>query len=408
MTNSTYQHGNGNHGQHTRLDALVLQHLSDRVILKPLTRWNEAYKEFPRYVLEYLCARYIDPNDPLSGQKKIDRILQEHYVESGAKELIKHRIVERGEYTLLGPLSLVYDQRRLHYWADVPALGDSNVRVSDRVLKEFGDTLLTSGAWGTMKIEFDPEYTIGKNAYPFRVVDFTPFQVTRLSLEDYVEKRRLFSTQDWIDLLVQTVGFNPAHFPERVKHLILLRLVPFVEANYNLIEAGKLDVASTDTLKNYMAQGSYSKDGIEFTSTCSIVLSGNIKTDLENRCPLWDYRHLFQPLPEELREDTAFLDRVHAYLPGWEMPVIAPSDYATGYGFISDYAAEIFRLLRRRNYQTHLVARVRFPAGMSQRAHDAIQKTGAGLLKLVYPHRTPDDVEPDELRFCLDLAVEMR
>jgi ATP-dependent Lon protease len=390
-------------------------------------------------------------------------------VESGAKELIKHRTVERGEYTLLGLLTLVYDQRRLHYWADVPALGDSNVRVADRVLKEFGDILLTSGAWGTMKIEFDPQYIIGKRAYPFRVIDFTPFQVTRLSLEDYIEKRRLFSTQEWIDLLIQTVGFNPTHLDERVKHLMLLRLVPFVEPNYNLVELGprqtgktymyknisqrsfvvssgkastatlfhhgvtkkigvigvkdvvvfdeiaserenarKLDAASIDTLKNYMAQGSYSKDGIEFTSTCSIVLCGNIDTDMENHRPLRDYRHLFQPLPEELREDTAFLDRIHAYLSGWEMPVITPSNYATGYGFISDYAAEIFRLLRRRNYQTHLVSRAKFPEGMSQRAHDAIKKTSAGLLKLIYPHRTPDDVELDELRFCLDLAVEMR
>ena len=109
---------------------------------------------------------------------------------------------------------------------------------------------------------------------------------------------------------------------------------------------------------------------------------------MENRRPLWDYRHLFQPLPEELREDTAFLDRIHAYLPGWEIPIIAPSNYATGYGFISDYAAEIFRLLRRRNYQTHLVARVKFPTGMSQRAHDAVKKTAAGLLKLVYPRNS--------------------
>jgi ATP-dependent Lon protease len=453
----------------SRLDALILKHFGDRVILKPLTRWNEAYKEFPRYVLEYLCARYIDPNDPLPGQRKIDKILQEHYVESGAKELIKHRIAERREYSLLGPLTLSYDQRRLHYWADVPALGDPNVRVSERVIKEFGDTLLTSGAWGTMKIEFDPEYKIGNRAYPFRVVDFTPFQVTRLSLDDFIEKRRCFSTQDWIDLLIQTLGFNPFRLSERVKHLILVRLVAFVELNYNLIELGprqtgktymykntsqrafvvssgkasaatlfhhgttrkiglvgvkdvvifdeiaverdnvrKLDPASIDTLKNYMAQGSYSKDGIEFTSTCSIVLGGNIDTDLKEQSPIGNYRHLFQPLPEELREDTAFLDRIHSYLPGWEMPVIKPSNYSTGYGFISDYIAEIFRLLRRRNYQTHIVAGARFPAGMSQRAHDAIQKTAAGLLKLIYPHRTPDDLEPSELRFCLNLAVEMR
>ena len=456
-------------GQGSRLDSLILKHFSDRVILKPLTRWNEAYKEFPRYVLEYLCARYIDPSDPLPGQKKIDRILQEHYVESGAKELIKHRIAERKEYSLLGPLMLSYDQRRLHYWADVPTLGDSNVRVSDRVLKEFGDTLLTSGAWGTMKIEFDPEYKINNRAYPFRVVDFTPFQVTRLSLEDYIEKRADFSTQEWIDLLIQTVGFNPFRLSERVKQLMLLRLVPFVEPNYNLVELGprqtgktymykntsqrafvvssgkasaatlfhhgttrkigligikdvvvfdeiaierdnvrKLDPASIDTLKNYMAQGSYSKDGIEFTSTCSIVLGGNIDTDLKEQSPTSKYRHLFQPFPEEIREDTAFLDRIHAYLPGWEMPVITPSNYAAGYGFISDYVAEIFRLLRRRNYQTHIVSGAKFPAEMSQRAHDAIQKTAAGLLKLVYPHRTPDDLKSEELQYCLELAVEMR
>lgn len=453
----------------TRLDALILEHFQDRVILKPLTRWNEAYKEFPRYVLEYLCARYIDPHDPLPGQKKIDRLLQEHYVESGAKELIKHRIAEKGEYSLLGPLVLTYDQRRLHYWADVPALGDAHVRVAERVIKEFGDILLTSGAWGTMRIEFDPDYKIGNHAYPFRVEDFTPFQVTRLALEDYLDKRRHFSTKDWIDLLMQTVGFNPTCLDDRVKVLLLLRLVPFVEPNYNLVELGprqtgktymykntsqrafvvssgkasaatlfhhgttrkvgligvkdvvifdefasersnaqKLNDATIDTLKNYMAQGSYSKDGIEFSSTCSLVLGGNINTDLGAGAPAENYRHLFQPLPEEAREDTAFLDRIHAYLPGWEMPVITPSNYATGYGFISDYVAEIFHLLRRRNYQTHVVAGAEFVEGMSQRAHDAVKKTAAGLLKLIYPHRTPDDLEPLELDFCLSLAVEMR
>ena len=143
-----------------QLDAKIIEHLSDRVILKPLTRWNEAYKEFPRYVMEYLCARFVDPHEPLLGQQKIDRILEEHYVDSGKKELIKSRIREQGEYTFLGQLTLSYDQRTDHYWADVPALGDSHVRVNERVKREFGDVLLTTGAWGTMRIEFDGTYEL--------------------------------------------------------------------------------------------------------------------------------------------------------------------------------------------------------------------------------------------------------
>lgn len=452
----------------TRLDAKIIEHLSDRVILKPLTRWNEAYKEFPRYVMEYLCARFVDPKDPLPGQQKIDRILEEHYVDSGKKELIKSRIREQGEYTFLGQLTLSYDQRTDHYWADVPALGDSHVRVNERVKREFGDILLTTGAWGTMRIEFDGTYELKRKKYPFNIVEFTPFQVIRLSLDDYVEKRQCFTTQEWIDLLMQTIGYNPYRLEERVKQPLLIRLVPFVENNYNLIELGpretgktymykntsprafvvssgkstpatllyhkarkrvgiigvkdvvvfdevaregegepKFDAETIDTLKMFMQSGQYTRDNIEFTSPCSVVLGGNINTDTLKRAPVEDYNHLFAPLPAELRHDTAFLDRIHAYLPGWEVPKIAAENYATGYGFISDYLAEIFRLLRRRNFQTHLAAHVVFE-GMTGRNQDAIQKTTAGLLKLLYPHRIPEDIGPEELRFCLDLAVEMR
>jgi ATP-dependent Lon protease len=452
----------------TRLDAKILEYLSDRVILKPLTRWNEAYKEFPRYVMEYLCSRFVDPKEPLPGQQKIDRILEEHYVESGKKELIKSHIREQGEYTFLGQLALSYDQRSDHYWADVPALGDSHVRVSERVKREFGDILLTTGAWGTMRVEFDGTYELKGKKYPFNIAEFTPFQVIRLSLDDYVEKRKFFTTQEWIDLLIQTIGYNPYRLDERVKQLLLLRLVPFVESNYNLVELGpretgktymykntsprafvvssgkstpatlfyhkarkrvgiigvkdvvvfdevaregegepKFDAETIDTLKMFMQSGQYTRDNIEFTSSCSVVLGGNISADTEKRTPVEGYRHLFEPLPAELRNDTAFLDRLHAYLPGWEVPKIAPENYATGYGFISDYLAEIFRLLRRRNFQTHMTARIVFQ-GMTGRNQDAVQKTSAGLLKLIYPHRSPDDIEPDELMFCLDLAVEMR
>lgn len=445
------------------LDRKILQNLGDRVILKPLTRWNEAYKEFPRYVMEYLVSRYVQADDPVAGQAKIDRILTEHYAESAKKELIKSRIKEKGQYTLLGQFSVRLDQARDHYWADVPALGDNTVRVAPKILEQYGDVLLTSGAWGTMEIEYDGTYEIKSKKFPFYVRSFTPLQYTRLDIDDFIAKRPLFSDAEWLDLLIQSIGFNPARFDHRVKMLMLLRLLPFVEANYNLIELGpretgktytfrntsnrafvvsggtsstpslfynkatrKLGViglkqlvffdeiahtrfdddASISMLKDYMQTGKFSRGDQEFSSSCSIVLGGNIETNLELRQPESRYRQLFEPLPEEL-QDAAFLDRIHAYLPGWEMPKIRPENYATGYGFLTDYLAEIFAEFRRRNFQTHVNAWVDMGA-MTGRNQDAIKKTAAGLLKLLHPHRTPDDLTELEISPIIEFAVEMR
>jgi len=447
------------------LDDKITQVLGDRVILKPLTRWNEAYKEFPRYVMEYLVSRYVDASDPVPGQHKIDKILSEHYSESGKKELIKSRIKERGKYTLLGQLTVRLDQTRDHYWATVPALGDDTVRVSQKVLAKEGDVLLTSGAWGTMEIEYDGTYEIKGRKYPFYICEFTPLQYTRLNLDDFVEKRASFTMEEWLDLLIQSIGFNPARFDHRVKMLMLLRLVPFVESNFNLIELGpretgktytfrntssrgfvvsggkatpatlfynkasrKLGViglkhvvffdeiantrfedaeASISVLKDYMQTGKFTRGDQEFSAPCSIVLGGNIDTDLEQRQPEPHYKHLFQALPMELQEDPAFLDRIHAYLPGWELPKIRPENYATGYGLLTDYMAEIFAELRRRNFQTHVHACVDM-GNMTGRNQDAIKKTTAGLLKLLYPHRSPDSVTAEEITPLLEVGVEMR
>lgn len=448
----------------TPLDIKILQTLGDRVILKPLTRWNEAYKEFPRYVMEYLVSRYVDAMEPVTGQHKIDKILSEHYSESAKKELIKSRIKERGQYTLLGQLTVRLDQGRDHYWASVPALGDDTVRVSQKVLAQYADVLMTSGAWGTMEMEYDGTYEIKSRKYPFYIRDFTPLQYTRLNLDDFIEKRSAFSADEWLDLLVQSIGFNPTRFERRVKMLMLVRLVPFVESNFNLIELGpretgktytfrntssrafvvsggkatpaslfynkatrKLGVvglkhvvffdeiantrfddaeASISVLKDYMQTGKFSRGDQEFSAPCSIVLGGNIETNLELRQPETRYRHLFQVLPVEL-QDPAFLDRIHAYLPGWEMPKIRPENYAVGYGLLTDYMAEIFAELRRRNFQTHVNALVDLGT-MTGRNQDAIKKTAAGLLKLLYPHRTPDTVTRQELEPLVELGVEMR
>lgn len=242
----------------------VFRHLSDRVILKPLTRWNEAYKEFPRYVMEYLVSRYVQAEDPMGGQSKIDKILSEHYTDSAKKELIKSRIKENGEYTLLGQLSVRLDQSRDHYFAEVPSLGDNTVRVGPRVLEQYRDILMTSGAWGTMVIEYDSSYEIKGRIYPFYVREFTPLQYTRLDLDDFIEKRQCFTEEEWLDLLVQSVGFNPARFDRRVKLLMMLRLVPFVEANYNLIELGPRETGKTYTYRN--------------TSSRAFVISGGKTT----------------------------------------------------------------------------------------------------------------------------------
>jgi len=447
------------------LNAKIMEHLGDRVILKPLTRWNEAYKEFPRYVMEYLVSRYVKPEDPVVGQHKIDRILTEHYVESAKKELIKSRIKEKGRYTLIGQLTVRLDQAKDHYWANVPALGDDTVRISSTILDTYSDLLLTSGAWGTMEIEYDATYEIKGRKYPFYVREFTPLQYSRLNLDDFIEKRHFFTDAEWLDLLIQSIGFNPERFDHMTALLLLLRLVPFVESNYNLIELGPRETGKTYTfrntsnrgfvvsggkatpatlfynkatrklgvvglkhvvffdeiantnfddaessisvLKDYMQTGKFTRGDQEFSAPCSIVLGGNIDTDMEKRAPADHYKHLLAVLPADL-QDPAFLDRIHAYLPGWEIPKIRPENYATGYGFLTDYLAEIFAELRRLNFQTHVNYWVDFGA-MTGRNQDAVKKTVAGLLKLLYPHlREPAQVRAEQIEPLVILAIELR
>ncbi len=447
-----------------KLDDKIQKVFSGRVLLKPLTRWNEAYKEFPRFVMEYLVAKYVDPENPIVGQKKIDKVLNEHYVESAQRELIKSRIKEEGEYILLGQLQARLDAARDHYWVDVPAIGENYVRINKRVLFEYGDLLLGAGAWGTMTIEYEPSYEMKGRIYPFYIKEFNPFQVTRLNLDDYIERRTEFSLDDWIDLLVQSIGFNPNRFSKREKTLLLLRLVPFLEANYNMIELGPRETGKTYTyrntsskcfvisggkttpaslfynqatrklgilgqkdvvffdevantsfsdpdatisvLKDYMQTGKFSRGNQQFSAQASIVLAGNIDCDIENKRPSGQYHHLFSVLPKELL-DTAFLDRIHCFLPGWEMKKIAPENYASGYGFITDYLAEIFYRFRRRNYQIIVDAKVNL-GRMTGRNQDAIKKTTSGLLKILFPHRTPESIQPDEFDYCLQIGIECR
>jgi len=453
--------------QFTALDKKVQELMSDRIILKTLTRWNDAYKELPRFVMEYLVARFVDPSNPVLGQSKIDRILTENWVDSSAKELIKSRIKEKGLYNLLGSLQVRLDASKDHYWVTLPAIGEDTVRITRNILVEHGDSLLSGGAWGTCTIEYDNNYKIGSRIYPFVVTDFKPFQITRVSLEDFIEKRKMFTTEEWIDLLMNTIGFDPSQYTFRQKILYLLRLVPFVEKNYNMIELGPRETGKTYTyrntssrsfvisggsttpatlfyhkglkrlgiigqrdvvyfdeigrtrftdtdatiniLKDYMQTGQFTRGDQEFTSAASIVLAGNIEIDTENGVPKPSerYAHWLAVLPPEINTDTAFIDRLNAYIPGWEIKKIRKEYYAKGYGFMTDYFAEILKRLRERAIQTIVSARVDF-GGETSRNQDSVQKTTSGLLKLVFPHRDVDSIEMEELKLCLDMAIEAR
>lgn len=455
------------HYEFTALDHKAQELMADRIILKSLTRWNDAYKEFPRFVMEYLVARFVDPSNPVMGQSKIDRILTENWVDSSEKELIKSRIKEKGVYKLLGSLQVRLDAAKDHYWVTLPVIGENTVRITRNILVEHGDSLLAGGAWGTCTIEYDNNYKIGNRIYPFVVTDFKPFQITRVSLEDYIEKRKHFDTGEWIDLLMNTIGFNPSKFTTRQKLLYLLRLVPFVEKNYNMIELGPRETGKTYTyrntssrsfvisggsttpatlfyhkgakrlgivgqrdivyfdeigrtrftdadatiniLKDYMQTGQFTRGDQEFTSAASIVLGGNIEIETKDglSTPSQRYSHWLAVLPAELNNDTAFIDRLHSYLPGWELTKIRREYFAQGYGFMTDYFAEILKRLREKNIQSLVSARIDF-SGETSRNQDSVQKTMSGLVKLIFPHRDVDSINRDEVEMCLDLAIEAR
>jgi ATP-dependent Lon protease len=447
------------------VDDKVKELIPDRIILKELTRWNDAYKEFPRFVMEYLVSRFVDPGNPIPGQKRIDKILTENWIDSSAKELIKSRIKEKGVYNLLGSIQVRLDASRDHYWVDVPAIGETTVRITRNILVEHGDSLLAGGAWGTCTIEYDSNYKIGSRIYPFVITDFKPLQITRVSLEDYIIKRENFNTEEWINLLMNTIGFNPDKFSSRQKLLYILRLVPFVEKNFNLIELGPRETGKTYTyrntssrsfvisggsatpatlfyhkaakrlgivghrdvvyfdeiantkfsegdatiniLKDYMQTGKFTRGDQEFTSGASIVLGGNIEVDESGTKPSPRYEHWFSVIPSELQSDSAFIDRIHSYLPGWEMKKIQKENFALSYGLMTDYFAEIIRKLRDRPFLTVVNARVDF-SGETGRNQDAIQKTTSGLLKLLFPHRDNETLQTEELLMCLSLAIETR
>lgn len=440
------------------LDKLLNEVFAGRVVRKDLTKLIKEGANVPVYVLEYLLGMYAATDDEDSineGMERVKKILAENFVRPDEAEKIKSRIREIGEYSIIDKVTVTLNAQIDTYETEFSNLGLRGVPISPKYVKEF-DKLLAGGIWCMLKMEyfFDEEL---KNRNPFTIVNLKPIQMPNMDLNEIFEGRKRFTKHEWIDVLIRSSGMEPTQLEERVKWHLLLRLVPLVENNYNmcelgprgtgkshvykelspnsiLVSGGQSTVANLfynmstrkvglvglwDTvafdevagirfkdndgiqiMKDYMASGSFARGREEKNASASMVFVGNINQSLDS---LIKTSHLFAPFPEEMANDTAFFDRMHYYLPGWEIPKMRPEYFTDKYGFIVDYMAEFFREMRKRSFADAMDKYFKLGNNLNQRDVIAVRKTVSGLVKLLYPHGEYEKADIEEvLKYALE------
>jgi len=426
---------------------------------------NTGVDEFPRYVLEYLIDNYCSEDTFDQDMERVVRRLKETFVYGAEAEKIRHFIRENRRHSVIANLEARLVETEDKYWATISAINENFVNIPEGIVNQY-PMILSGGMWGTIDLTYDETEVHNKKIRPFKVTGFIPFQVSVINLDDYIEKRSQFSTAEWIDVLINSYGLNPERMTRRHKLLYLSRCIPLVETNVNMIELapretgktylyrnisyyahvlsggkatpaqlfinlgnGKIgevgtrdavvfdEISNTDfidpkalvsIMQGYMQDAKFSRGKKEILAFASLVFVGNI--DIQGLLPHEKYYHLFEPLPDFMQV-VAFLDRIHAYLPGWEIPKLSPDSYAKDYGFITDYFCEIMHELRRVELlsavRSHfdIVDTAHTGQGISGRDQRAIMKTVSGLLKILYPD---GKITEDELEEVLLLACELR
>jgi ATP-dependent Lon protease len=432
-------------------------YFAGKVVRKDLTKKIKEGANVPVYVLEYLLGMYCATDDEesiIEGVDGVKKILSENFVRPDEAEKIKSKIRETGKYTIIDKITVKLNEKKDIYVAEFSNLGLSDVEISPHYVKQF-EKLLAGGIWCILKMDyfFDEEI---KGSSPFNISNLTPIQMPNLDLEEIFEQRRNFNKDEWIDVLLRSVGMEPTQFEERVKWHLLARLIPLVENNYNtcelgprgtgkshvykeispnsiLVSGGQTTVANLfynmssrkiglvgmwDTvafdevagitfkdkdgiqiMKDYMASGSFARGREEKNASASMVFVGNINQSVD---VLLKTSHLFDPFPTAMACDSAFFDRMHYYIPGWEIPKMRPEYFTNEYGFITDYLAEFFREMRKRSYSDAVDKYFKLGNNLNQRDVIAVRKTVSGLVKLIYPNGEfeRDDIE-DILRYAL-------
>ena len=451
------------------LDKKLIDVFPGRVVRKDLVQRLKIGFSIPVYVLEYLLGKYCSTTDDSqidTGLQNVKDMIKERIVRSDQNELIKARLQRYRSMKMIDMVTVTFDEKDQggKYWAKFATSGLDKVHIDERVVYEYERTL-TGGVWANLELAFDESMVHGGVTRPFVLKRMQPIQIASARLDEYVAARRHFTREEWVGVLMRTIGYEPTceEFSWRRKMFYLLRLIPMVERNYNLIELGpketgksfvfreispyaillsggqgsvtdlfgwknrrdkpglvvKYDLVAFDEVagpnfksandkdmyKGYMEQGSFSRgdDKGTISAEAGIVFNGNTQGDVE---AMVETSHLFRPLPETIRDDDAFHDRWHAYLPGWEMPKLTPDLFTHHLGFIADYIAEIFHNeLRPLNYTDAYQRCFSFGKTIGHRDRKAIMRTVSGLIKLIHPD---GEVGKHELAEYMRFALEMR
>ena len=442
----------------TSLDDLMNRHFAGRVVRKDLTKLVKEGANVPVYVLEYLLGSYCASNDEniiRDGLATVKKILTENYVRPDEAEKVKSTIRERGSLKVIDKVTVTLNEKRDVYEALLGNLGVKGVEVASSIVKKF-EKLLVGGIWCICTLEYFFEED--QKGSPFLMRDLKPIQMPNLDLDELFQGRRAFTDEQWIDVLLRSTGMEPTNFQQRVKWHLLCRMIPLVENNFNLCELGPRrtgkshiykeispnsilisggqttvanlfynmarrmvglvglwDVVAFDEvagisfkdkdgvqiMKDYMASGSFARGRDSINAYASMVFVGNINQPVDT---LVKTSHLFAPFPETMI-DSAFFDRFHAYVPGWEIPKMRPEFFTNQYGMIVDYLAEWMREMRKRTFGDALNKFFKLGRDLNQRDTIAVKHTVSGLLKILYPN---EEYTKDAVRRCLEYALETR
>ena len=437
------------------------QHFDGKIVRKDLTKKIKEGANVPVYVLEFLLGQYCSSDDEEvieSGVQTVKRILADNFVRPDEAQKILSKLRQKGSHTVIDMITVHLDIKRNCFFASFSNLGLTNVPIEDEYPEKY-DRLLCGGIWCIVQLDYEYVEEEKQNGYPIQIRKLTPIQMPHIDIADLKQGRKAFSKEEWIDILLRSIGMEPDALSYREKWLLLTRMIPLVENNFNLCELGPRSTGKShlykeispnsilvsggqttvanlfynmgrktvglvglwdcvafdevagirfkdkdgiQIMKDYMASGSFARGKEEKAASASMVFVGNINQSVD---VLLKTSSLFDPFPPEMGTDTAFLDRMHCYLPGWEIPKFRPEHFTNDYGFISDYLAEFIRELRKEQYGDAIDRYFRLGKNLNQRDTIAVRRMVDGYLKLVYPD---GEFTKEQLEEVLQLALEMR